>query len=363
VTRPVSTTGRWSRPVALLAAGVILAVPTVVGVGPLGWARSASSDGDPDAMALLERASTASDATAYQGTQFVTSWGTHGTTTLLVDVGHLPGRGTAVEVRSTGEQPGTRYWTRSQKRATDLVQVGQVGDGALALLSRNYRVSEGGRAAVAGRPAQIVEAHREDSIAARFWLDEQTGLVLRREVYDVNGRTTSASAFIEISMTAPRMSQVPPTLPESPKDEVTWDQLDEIEDDGWECPRSLPGGSMTLYEARRVTGDDGEVLHLSYSDGLSVVSVFQQWGSLDPKGLHGYSKVATPDGPVWVREGAPTRVVWSADGTVYTVLANAPDDVVDDVVAAWPHEAPDNGFWARLGRGLARVASWFNPFG
>jgi sigma-E factor negative regulatory protein RseB len=354
------------RRVALLAAGAVLAVPTAVGVGPSGWARSASPDGDPEAMALLQRASMAGDTTAYQGTQFVTSWGTHGTTTLLVDVGHLPGRGTAVEVRTTGEQPGTRYWTRSQKRATDLVQVGRVGDGALALLARNYRVSEGGRSSVAGRSALVVEAHRgEDTIAARFWLDEQTGLVLRREVYDATGRTTSASAFLEISMTPPRMTRVPPTLPESPKDEVSWDQLDDIEDDGWECPRSLPGlsGTMTLYEARRVTGDDGEVLHLSYSDGLSVVSVFQQWGSLDQEGLRGYSRVATPDGPVWVREGAPTRVVWSAEGTVYTVLANAPDEVVDDVVAAWPHEAPDNGVWARIGRGLARVASWFNPFG
>ena len=56
-------------------------------------------------------------------------------------------------------------------------------------------------------------------------------------------------------------------------------------------------------------------------------------------------------------------MVWSAEGTVYTVLASAPEDVVDDVIAAWPHETPKNGFLARLARGLARVASWFNPFG
>ena len=238
-----------------------------------------SPDGDPEALALLQRASTASDTTAYQGTQFVTTWAEHGTTTLLVDVGHLPGRGTAVEVRGTGEKPGTRYWARSRDRATDLVQVGQAGDGALALLSRNYRVVAGGRSSVAGRPVLVVEAHRGwDTIAARFWLDEETGLVLRREVYDEDGQTTSASAFLEISMTAPRMTRVPPTLPESPQDEVTWNQLDDIEDDGWECPRTV-SGTMALYEARRVAGDDGDVLHLSYSDGLSIVSVFQQWGS------------------------------------------------------------------------------------
>lgn len=351
------------RPVALLAAGAVLAIPAAIGMCPPGWARTASPDGDPEALALLQRASTASDTTAYQGTQFVTTWAEHGTTTLLVDVGHLPGRGTAVEVRGTGEKPGTRYWAPSRDRATDLVQVEQAGDGALALLSRNYRVVAGGRSSVAGRPVLVVEAHRGwDTIAARFWLDEETGLVLRREVYDEDGQTTSASAFLEISMTAPRMTRVPPTLPESPQDEVTWDQLDDIEDDGWDCPRTV-SGTMALYEARRVAGDDGDVLHLSYSDGLSIVSVFQQWGSLDPKGLRGYSQQATPDGPVWVREGTPTRVVWSAEGTVYTVLASAPEHVVDDVIAAWPHETPNNGFWARIARGLARVGSWFNPFG
>lgn len=351
------------RPVALLAAGAVLALPAALGACPPGLARAASPDGDTEALALLQRASVARDTTAYQGTQFVTTWGEHGTTTLLVDVGHVPGRGTAVEVRGTGKQQGSRYWARSRERATDLVQVGAAGDGALALLSRNYRVTAGDRSTVAGRPVLVVEAHRGwDTIAARFWLDEDTGLVLRREVYDEDGQTTSASAFLEIAMTAPQMTRVPPTLPESPEDEVTWNQLDDIEDDGWQCPRTV-SDTMALYEARQVTSDDGEVLHLSYSDGLSIVSVFQQWGSLDAQGLRGYVRQATPDGPVWVREGSPTRVVWSAEGTVYTVLANAPDDVVDDVIAAWPHETPDNGFWARIARGLARVGSWFNPFG
>ena len=100
---------------------------------------------------------------------------------------------------------------------------------------------------------------------------------------------------------------------------MTWNQLDDIEDDGWECPRTV-SGTMALYEARRVAGDDGDVLHLSYSDGLSIVSVFQQWGSLDPKGLRGYSQQATPmgrsgsgghaDARGVVRWGAVTAQCW-----------------------------------------------------
>jgi hypothetical protein len=36
---------------------------------------------------------------------------------------------------------------------------------------------------------------------------------------------------------------------------------------------------------------------------------------------------------------------------------------VDRVVAALPHDPVEAGTWHRLGRGLNRVASWFNPFG
>jgi sigma-E factor negative regulatory protein RseB len=47
---------------------------------------------------------------------------------------------------------------------------------------------------------------------------------------------------------------------------------------------------------------------------------------------------------------------------VYTVLADAPDQTVTAVVGALPHDAP-TGFWKRMSRGFARLASWVNPFG
>jgi hypothetical protein len=48
---------------------------------------------------------------------------------------------------------------------------------------------------------------------------------------------------------------------------------------------------------------------------------------------------------------------------VYTVVADAPERTVDQVVAALPHRPADDDTLGRLGRGLDRVASWFNPFG
>ena len=68
---------------------------------------------------------------------------------------------------------------------------------------------------------------------------------------------------------------------------------------------------------------------------------------------------ASPSGSA---ASVPRRVVWSAGGTVYTVVADAPERTVDAVVAALPHGAADDDPLGRLGRGLDRVASWFNPF-
>jgi hypothetical protein len=48
---------------------------------------------------------------------------------------------------------------------------------------------------------------------------------------------------------------------------------------------------------------------------------------------------------------------------VFTLLSDAPPETVGAAVRVLPHEkAPRRGLLARLGRGLARVGSWLNPF-
>ena len=52
----------------------------------------------------------------------------------------------------------------------------------------------------------------------------------------------------------------------------------------------------------------------------------------------------------------------SAQGFVYTLVADAPVPVVDDAVEVRPPETGP-GVLNRIGRGFARLASWVNPFG
>jgi sigma-E factor negative regulatory protein RseB len=311
---------------------------------------------DPRARTLLDRAAAAPASTPYHGVQFVSAWTTGGTTSEVVDVDHDPVSGTTVRSDGTTRAPG---------RSMTLLAAGVpsiAGGGAVGLLVRHYSLSVVGSGAVAGRTVDVIAARRPDAApsdhdVARFWLDRGSGLVLRREVYDSRGRTTRASAFVEVTVGAATVTAgAAGTAWTATLDRAS---LDRLRRHGWHCPATLPG-PLTLVDARR--GGEQGIVHLSYSDGIASVSVFEQRGRLDEQGLAGHRRQATDGHSVWVRGEVPRRVVWSSGSTVYTVVADAPERTVDAVVAALPHSAVGDGPLGRLGRGLDRVASWFNPF-
>ena len=350
-------------PVALLV--VLLAVPLdLVGGGTATLGPTAPVDGsttDGAALRLLERAAKAPATVAYHGVQFVSAWSDQGSTSLVVEVDHRPGRGTTVRSDGTTQSPASDTFLPARGAEPSVLG----GSSTLRLLADNYTVMLAGRRAVSGRAADVVEARwpGSDRAAARFWLDTETGLVLRREVYDQRGRTTRASAFVEIALgEVAGERHLPPAMPRAWSQEVDYTGREVMRDRGWHCPDSLPG-SLDLVDARRGGEKVAPILHLSYSDGLATVSLFEQRGRLDADKLDGYRPADQDGRRIYVRDGVPQRVVWSAGGTVFTLVADAPAATVDKVVAALPHEPVEQGGWHRLGRGLDRVASWFNPFG
>lgn len=321
---------------------------------------------DPQALSLLERAAMAPAEVTYRGTQFVSAWTRQGSTGLVVDVVHQAGHGTSVRTAGTATAPAGRSYVPAN--ATEPSLLG--GASTLALLQDHFDLDTAPPASVAGRPAEVVVVKRPGSAtpAARFWLDRDSGLVLRREVYDEYGRITRASAFIELTVGGvERPADEDADAADMPGPEpwptaISAASLSQMRRDGWTCPEALPP-SLQLVDARRGGGDYGDIVHLSYSDGLASVSVFQQRGRLQVDHLDGYRSTTVGGRPIYVRDGVPQRMTWAADGTVYTVVADASAHTVETVVAALPHAPEDGGLWHRLGRGLDRVASWFNPFG
>lgn len=314
---------------------------------------------DDEARAILERAASAPEMTSYQGVQFVSAWSSGGAVSDVLDVAHVAGQGTTVRSTSTTASPG-----RSVSLQSGVPSI--AGAGAVGVLASHFSLSVRGADEVAGRAVDVVAARRPGAPAhahdaARFWLDRDTGLVLRREVYDRRGRITRASAFVRVR-TGPGTA----TTPVRPAG-TAWsaslgpDAVRRLRAHDWHLPARLPG-RLTLVDARR-GGAGGGIVHLSFSDGIASVSVFEQRGRLDTSAMAGHEREIVEGSSVWVRGRAPSRSVWASGGTVYTVVADAPERTVHRVVAALPHGSDGTDPMDRLGRGLGRVASWFNPLG
>ncbi|MET0916161.1 MAG: sigma-E factor regulatory protein RseB domain-containing protein, partial [Jiangellaceae bacterium] len=295
------------------------------------------------------------DLVSYSGTQYVAAWSSlesGDSTSAIVDVVHRAGGSTDVRVHGALTLPVVDERSSAAWLAD--------GGGPVALLARAYDVAVVGVGSVAGRFVHVVEARRPNgTAAARLWLDAEFALPLRRETYNTDGTTRAASAFVEISLEHAAVSD-PVTGVAIVDRSLRHRDLAQLRGDGWSCPNELADG-LVLYEARRV----GDAIQLSYSDGVVTVSVFEQRGDLDEGKLHGFAAREVDGGVVYSSAGPPAQFTWSVGDWVVTVVADAPAETIDAVLAAMPPREPEfeRGFLARVGKGAERLASWLNPFG
>jgi sigma-E factor negative regulatory protein RseB len=337
----------------IAGAGTLLAgAPTQAAIGaspeptPSGAAASENR-----AIALLTAASRAARTRSYSGMQYVSTWREGRASSSIADVSHTAAEGSVVSVRPTA----TGDVDPSVTPTTDL------DPRLLRLLAAHYALSVAGTSTCAGRPVQVVEAHQpgDGVVAGRFWIDAATALVLRRETFDRAGRLVRSSAFTMLTV-GPQILAVAP--PATLSDRLDTDGIDALRRDGWQIP-SVLAGDLELFDARMRTHGGERVLHLSYSDGLVTMSLFAQRGRLGAARMPGFSRQKVSGSAVWVQPSSPERVVWGGGGRVFTLLSDASPETVRAAVKVLPHEkAAKSGLLARLGRGLARLGSWLNPF-
>jgi sigma-E factor negative regulatory protein RseB len=311
-------------------------------------------------LRLLQEAAKAGSDTSYQGVEMVTAWGAGGTTTMVADVWHRSGGSTLVQVATPGTasfgQPSVTDDTDSRAPEGVLGITGQL----VVLLGANYDVAYAGDGSADSRAAQVVEARRENGrLAALIWLDKATKLPLRREVFDPGAHLIGEDVFIDLKIGAPAVAAVPTgdTAPGTRRLSTT--ELADMRARGWPVPGALPDG-LALFEASEAATRSGRVLVLGYSDGLYVVSVFVQRGDLAPS-LSGWDKISLDGRDVYAGQPDRRSLTWSGRGYVFTVMADAPEATLDRAVDTLPYNSPP-GFWQRLSRGFARLASWVNPF-
>jgi sigma-E factor negative regulatory protein RseB len=313
------------------------------------------------AVSLMQQAAQAAVLMSYQGEEEVSRTDTGGDTTVMdSDVWHVSGGQTLTQTLVQGAGVSSQPYVSADSDGQSPEGVLGVTATLVKLLETNYVVSYAGVSPVDDRPAQIVEAWRADgSLAARFWLDSATKLPLERQVYDDSAVLISQGTFIDVQIgSQARPAEFAATT--SWASQLAPAALRALNGHGWVVPSKMPGG-LTLFAGGETSTPSGLVLDLSYSDGLFVVSVFEQRGKLATK-LGGWQAIKLNGQVIYAAEPDQRSLTWSGHGMVYTMLADAPAQTVAAAVGALPHDKPP-GFWKRISRGFARLAHMANPFG
>lgn len=327
------------RRLAVLVVGAALLLPVTPALAGSAAEPAASRRVGGEALAVLERAVHAGRTVGYRARQHVAA----GHASTVVEVSHRPGR---------------RPVLRVQDGSVPAVATAALDPRVVSLLAASYDLAVVGSGRCTGRTTTVVEARRGDGqVAGRFEVDAATGLLLRRDVYGDDGLRLRRSEFVDLEVLgAADVAAATETTDLAAA-------VRELRADGWRVPDGLPGG-FALFDARlSAPGEREHVLHLAYSDGLSTTSLFAQRGALGSMPPDGFVRDEVGGRPVWVHADVPERVVWSGGAAVWTLVSDAPADVVRDTVATLPRDrAERDGVLARLGRGLGRLGSALNPF-
>jgi sigma-E factor negative regulatory protein RseB len=308
-------------------------------------------------LRLMSQAAAASRTTAFSGILVSRSWGPAGARTSLAAVWHRPGGQTVAQPVSSGTADGGSGTARAAPGPSASVVILPP---QFALLESGYMLDYAGIGSADGRSAVVVAVERPNgTLAARYWLDRQTKLPLRRQLFGSHARIVSDISFASLRIGAGSLDGMPAALAQPWTRQLSHAAVSSLRAQGWPLPVELPGGMM-LFAASATPAPTGQVIGLSYSDGLSVISLFVQRGDL-PRALAGWQRIAIAGHNAYAVDPDDQTIAWSSDGYVFTVVADAPAGTVDQAISALPHSGPP-GFWARLGRGFHRLASWANPF-
>jgi sigma-E factor negative regulatory protein RseB len=196
------------------------------------------------------------------------------------------------------------------------------------------------------------------AVAARFWIDQVTRMVWRRDVIDDTGSVVVSTAFSSLGFTR-GPGAVPPVAADPSARHLDDGDVRDLVDQGWPLLDHLPGG-LERFDA--LQHRDG-VVQLSYSDGLSTLSLFMQRGTL-PSDTGGTVR-EIGGSLVHVTGLSPEQLVWSGGGLTWTLVSDAADATVAEAVLVLPHADPPSGHEGmgdRVWRGMSRVGSWLNPF-
>jgi sigma-E factor negative regulatory protein RseB len=243
-----------------------------------------------DARAWLERMSQALVERNYDG-RFIHSTATESETMRIV---HRNLNGKIAERLVSLDGSGREYVRTNTEvtyympeRRSVLVERRANSDALLTLipeykpeLEAYYDISTGPVMKVLERKAQLVTVQPRDEYryGYRLWLDAETAMPLKSQLFDRQGRVVEQVAFAELALRE-RISDkdLTPTINTDGFDWVRHDvhrRTGNAQDVGWRVQNLPPGFKLKVTRLQPVSGTDVPVRHLVFSDGLATVSLF-----------------------------------------------------------------------------------------
>jgi hypothetical protein len=319
------------------AVGAVLSVPParLDGGAPVGGRAPAVTGSRPlppgAAVAALRRTVVAAATVGYSGVQDFRSGDGDRSVAATVLVRSVPGHGSTAQVLdrsgaivSTAASPAS-----AQTRVED--------DSTVELLMRHYRLTGWSDAAAAGRSATMVQATRDDgSPAARWWLDDASGIVLAHQSFDGGGAMLMSVGFagVLVEPTTAVLAALPVSLgTTSTPTALTLSNAPALSSRGWACEGRL--ADLALVRLRSDGAAEPGAVHLVYSDGVSTLSVHEQRGELStvPAGSSWDTKLGA-----WTRTATSSLASWQSGDRVFTVVTDGSAALLSAAVASLPHE-------------------------
>lgn len=220
----------------------------------------------------------------------------------------------------------------------------QPSDKTFALLSANYRASPPEEDEVGGRDVLTIELTptADGKPRERLWLDPQTGVVLALRRYTPKTAEAAALRFVRFEPNAEFDSDffdIDTTTESVVKDHGlrgTNETLEELTRGGDLYPASLPFGFVFTGGGRfRVQGET--VTQLTYSDGLSVVSIFETTLPVRDGDTAESENQFTSEGLTPLSPHFPTRVVHGhGKKSFFTVMGDGNEALLNALWQEWP---------------------------
>ncbi len=145
----------------------------------------------------------------------------------------------------------------------------------------SYRMRMGDRERVAGMKTQVVEIAPLDEFryGYRFWLERQTGMLLRSALLDQSGAVLQQLSFVSVELGVPiNDSELEPAMGEFSLETTLADRgagyIRNRHRSAW-VPRQLPSNFSLVKAGAGSTAEDGSSFeHLIFSDGLASFSIY-----------------------------------------------------------------------------------------